>query len=159
MLINKRIKFPLISTLLTLLLASPVFAKDGVLINLPDKNFAVISIGDLESESIGSYSVAVFKDKDLTDFSTGAIFSRDGSIFQDNGKPRVTFADIDGDGAKEMIVSKLSAGSGDYLEVDALKITGKKISLLTRINTDSKGDLIKLLQAHCKKEHCAKQKH
>ncbi|PHM29247.1 PliI family lysozyme inhibitor of I-type lysozyme [Xenorhabdus budapestensis] len=158
MLIDKRIKFSVLSTLLTLFLSHTTFAKDGTLINLPDKKFAVISVGDLESASIGSYSIAVFKDQKLTDFSTGAIFSRDGSLFEDNGKPRVMFADIDDDGAKELIVSKLTAGSGNYLEVDALKITDKNVKLLTRINTDSKNDLIKLLRTHCKKEQCTKQK-
>ncbi|WP_340608676.1 PliI family lysozyme inhibitor of I-type lysozyme [Xenorhabdus bharatensis] len=158
MLIVKKIKFPVLATLFTLLLSSPSFAKDGVLINLPDKKFAVISVGDLESASIGSYSIAVFQDQALTEFNAGAVFSRDGSIFDDNGKPRTTFADIDGDGNKELIISKLTAGSGNYLEVDALKITDKNVKLLTRINANSTNNIIRLLREHCKKEQCLKQK-
>ncbi|PHM30494.1 PliI family lysozyme inhibitor of I-type lysozyme [Xenorhabdus innexi] len=154
MLIVKRIKFSVFATLFTLILSCPAFAKNGVLISLPDKKFAVISTGDLESASIGSYSIAIFKDKELTEFISGAIFSRDGSIFEDNGKPRITFADINGDGNKELIVSKLTAGSGNYLEVDALKITDKDVRLLTRINTNSTNNIIKLLRKHCKKEQC-----
>ncbi|WP_426577610.1 PliI family lysozyme inhibitor of I-type lysozyme [Xenorhabdus stockiae] len=158
MLIVKKIKFSVLATLFTLLLSYPAFAKDGVLINLPDKKFAVISVGDLESASIGSYSIAVFQDSELTEFTTGAVFSRNGSIFEDDGKPRTTFADIDGDGSKELIISKLTAGSGNYLEVDALKITDKDVKLLTRINTNSTNNIIRLLRNHCKKEQCLKQK-
>ncbi|MDC9621981.1 PliI family lysozyme inhibitor of I-type lysozyme [Xenorhabdus sp. XENO-7] len=155
----KILKIAVIPTLFVLSLSTPALAKDGALINLPDKKFAVISVGDLESESIGSYSIAVFKDRDLTEFETGAVFSRDGSVFEDNNKPRVTFADINGDGAKELIVYKLTAGSGNYLEVDALKITDRNVKLLARINTDSKHDPIQLLRILCKKGLCTGQQH
>nr|WP_232370060.1 PliI family lysozyme inhibitor of I-type lysozyme [Xenorhabdus lircayensis] len=148
-----------IPTLITLLLSTPAIARDGKLIHLPDKRFAVISVGDLESSSIGSYSIAIFKDKELIEFETGAVFSRDGSVFEDNHKPRITFADINGDGSKELIVYKLTAGSGNYLEVDALKITDRNVKLLTRINTNSKHDPVKLLRALCKRGQCVEQKH
>nr|WP_319926369.1 MULTISPECIES: PliI family lysozyme inhibitor of I-type lysozyme [unclassified Xenorhabdus] len=148
-----------ILSLIALSLSTPAIAKDGTLINLPDKRFAVLSVGDLESESIGSYSIAVFKDKDLTEFETGAVFSRDGSVFDDSNKPRVTFADINGDGSKELIISKLSVGSGNYLEVDALKITDKNVKLLTRININGKNDPIKSLRTLCKRGECVEQKH
>ncbi|MDE9542933.1 PliI family lysozyme inhibitor of I-type lysozyme [Xenorhabdus bovienii] len=155
----KILKIAVIPALLVLSLSAPTLAKDGALISLPDKRFAVISVSDLESESIGSYSIAVFKDRDLTEFETGAVFSRDGLVFEDNNKPRVTFADINGDGAKELIVYKLTAGSGNYLEVDALKITDKNVKFLARINTDSKHDPIQLLRTLCKKGQCTGQPH
>ncbi|MDA5193469.1 PliI family lysozyme inhibitor of I-type lysozyme [Govanella unica] len=132
-------------------LGSPVLAKGGVAITLPDKRVAVLSQGDLESASIGSYSVAVFKDRNLMDFAAGAMFSRDGSIFQDDGKPRVKFADITEDGRPELIVYKLTAGSGNYLEVDALRIDKNELRLLARVQTDSKHDAIAALKAAYKR--------
>ncbi|WP_443255987.1 PliI family lysozyme inhibitor of I-type lysozyme [Xenorhabdus sp. IM139775] len=153
--IMKNIAIPAV---ITLLLSAPAGARDGKLIKLPDKRFAVLSIGDLESASIGSYSIAIFKDKDLTDFETGAVFERDGSVFEDNGNPRVTFADIDGDASKELIVSKLTAGSGNYLEVDALKITQKNVKLLTRIYINGNNDPARSLRAICKRGKCVEQK-
>ncbi|OTA16118.1 hypothetical protein Xvie_02161 [Xenorhabdus vietnamensis] len=156
--ISKIIKTIVIPTLITLLLSTPAGAREGKVINLPDKRFAVMSTGDLENASIGSYSIAIFKDKDLTDFETGAIFERDGSVFKDNGNPRITFADINGDGSKELIVSKLTAGSGNYLEVDALKITKKNVTLLTRIHINGNNDPIKSLRAICKRGKCVEQK-
>ncbi|WP_228005672.1 PliI family lysozyme inhibitor of I-type lysozyme [Xenorhabdus sp. BG5] len=147
-----------ISTLITLMLPIPASAREGKLIKLPDKRFAILSEGDLENASIGSYSIAIFKDKDLIDFETGGVFERDGSVFEDNGTPRIKFADIDGDGAKELIVSKLTAGSGNYLEVDALKITKKNVKLLTRIYINGSNDPIKPLRATCKRGKCIAQK-
>ncbi|AYA39962.1 PliI family lysozyme inhibitor of I-type lysozyme [Xenorhabdus nematophila] len=147
-----------ISSLIALSLSTQAIAKDGTLINLPDKRFAVLSVGDLESASIGSYSIAVFKDKDLTEFETGRVFARDGSVFDDSNKPRIVFADINNDGSKELVVSKLSAGSGNYLEVDALQITDKNVKLLARINIKGKNDPVKSLRALCKREQCVEQK-
>ncbi len=40
---------------------STAIAKNGVAIPLPDKRVAVLSEGDLESASVGTYSVAIFK--------------------------------------------------------------------------------------------------
>ncbi|KGW59992.1 PliI family lysozyme inhibitor of I-type lysozyme [Burkholderia pseudomallei] len=136
-----------------MLLAIPVQARDGVVVNLPDKRVAVLSEGDREPASIGSYSIAVFKDKDLIDFVAGAVFSRDGSFFQDNGKPRVRFADVTGDGIKDLIVSKLTAGSGNYLEVDALRIDSNSIRLLVRVETDTQHDEVVVLRSAYKRTH------
>lgn len=66
----------------TMLLSVPALGRDGVAINLPDKRVAVLSEGDLEPASGGSYSIAVFEDRDLVDFLAGAVFSRDGSFFR-----------------------------------------------------------------------------
>jgi hypothetical protein len=133
-----------------MLLPAPALARDGVAITLPDKRVAVVSEGDLEPASIGSYSIAVFKDRDLVDFVAGAVFSRDGSLFQDNGQPRVEFADITGDGTKDLILSKLTAGSGNHLEVDALRIGSHSVKLLARVQTDTKHDVAAALRAACK---------
>ena len=134
-----------------MILSNLAIAKDGVFISLPDKRVAVLSEGDLERNSIGSYSVVVFKDAALIDFEAGVVFSRDGTIFQDNGKPRVKFADITGDGTKELIISKLTAGSGNYLEVDVLRINAHSIRLLIRLNLNTKDDEIAMLKMACQR--------
>ena len=136
------------------LLASPAMAKDGAAIDLPDQRVAVLSAGDLELASIGSYSVAVFKDRSLMDFETGAVFSRNGSFLQDDGQPRVKFADITGDGIAELIVSKLTAGSGNYLEVDALRIDSRGVRLVARVQTMTDHDEIAELKAACRRDRC-----
>lgn len=85
----------------------------------------------------------------LLDFIAGGVFSRDGSIFQDNGKPRVEFTDINGDGNKELIVSQLTAGSGNYLRVDAFSLGPDSINKVLSIQSDTKSDYISLLKELC----------
>lgn len=128
---------------------STAIAKNGVAIPLPDKRVAVLSEGDLESASVGTYSVAIFKNDTFLDFIAGGVFSRDGSIFQDNGKPRVEFTDINGDGNKELIVSQLTAGSGNYLRVDAFSLGPDSINKVLSIQSDTKIDYISLLKELC----------
>lgn len=108
---------------------------------LPDKRVAVISEGDLEPASIGSYTVALYKDDGLIDYLGGGIFPRDGSVFDDSGKPRISFADITGDGNPEMIVAKLTAGSGNYLDVDVLKLNDTAVERVLNFSSDTKKDL------------------
>ena len=126
----------------SILFASPVLADGGVVVPLPDKRVAVISKGDLEPASIGSYTVALYKDDTLIDYLGGGIFSRDGSVFDDSGKPYVEFADITGDGNPEMIVSKLTAGSGNYLDVDVLKLNDASVERVLNFSSDTKKDLL-----------------
>ncbi|QYY34243.1 PliI family lysozyme inhibitor of I-type lysozyme (plasmid) [Cupriavidus pinatubonensis] len=133
----------------------PAMAKDGVAIALPDQRVAVLSEGDLEAASMGSYSVAVFKDALLLHFDAGAVFSRNGTIFRDDGKLRVKFADITGDGTQALVISKLTAGSGKYLEVDALRIDAGSVRLLTRVQTDTHHDEIAELKAACRRGACS----
>ncbi|MBD2819173.1 hypothetical protein ID852_00380 [Xenorhabdus sp. 42] len=157
MCIGKIIKKIIIPSLITPLLLTPATANDDALIYLPDKRFAVMSVGDLESESMGSYSIAIFKDKNLSDFETGTVLSREGLVFDYNNKPRITFADINGDGSEELIVSKLSVGNTNHLEVDALEITDQHIKLLTRIYINGRNDPIQSLRALCKRNQCPEQ--
>lgn len=112
------------------------------MMTLPDKRVAVISEGDLEAASIGSYTVALYKDDGLIDYLGGGIFPRDGSVFDDNGKPRISFADITGDGNPEMIVAKLTAGSGNYLDVDVLKLNDSAVERVLNFSSDTKKDLL-----------------
>lgn len=141
-----------------LVLATSAMARDGVVVPLPDGRMAVLSEGTLEAASIGSYSVTVFNNRDLLHFEAGAVFSRDGSFFMDNGKPHVKFADITGDGKEELIVSKLTAGSGNYLEVDALRIDARAVSLVARVQTDARHDVVAELKAACQRGACAGQR-
>jgi hypothetical protein len=134
-----------------LLLSPPSSARNGVAVTLPDKRVAVLSQGDLEGPSIGSYSVAVFQEPELTRFVAGAVFPRDGSIFLPDGKPRVKFADVTGDGKPEMIISKQSAGSGNQVEVDALRIDETSVSLVVRVRTDARNDELTELRAACRR--------
>lgn len=124
------------------LFAFPAVAKNAVMMTLPDKRVAVISEGDLEPASIGSYTVALYKDDGLIDYLGGGIFPRDGSVFDDNGKPRISFADITGDGNPEMIVAKLTAGSGNYLDVDVLKLNDSAVERVLNFSSDTKKDLL-----------------
>lgn len=126
----------------SVLFLSSAMAEDGVLVSLPDKRVAVISKGDLEFASIGSYTVALYKDDTLIDFIGGGVFPRDGSVFDDNGKPSVEFADITGDGNPEMIISKLTAGSGNYLDVDVLKLTDVAVERVLNFSSDTNKKII-----------------
>jgi hypothetical protein len=134
-----------------LLLPMHASGRDGVTLTLPDKRVAVLAQGDLEPASIGSYSVTIFKDSTLTQFVAGAIFSRDGTLLRSDGKPRIRFADVTGDGVPELIVSKLTAGSGNHLEVDALKIDASSITFVIRVRTDGKRDEVAELKAACRR--------
>lgn len=127
------------------LAAGSVSAHNGKMITLPDSRVAVIANGDLESASIGSYSIAIYTDNNLFDFVAGAIFSRDGSIFMDNGEPRIEFIDMDGDGKEDLVITKLTAGSGTYLEVDVVSITDNSIKLLARETGEDKAIIFKKL--------------
>ncbi|MDM7852769.1 PliI family lysozyme inhibitor of I-type lysozyme [Pseudochrobactrum kiredjianiae] len=122
--------------------AFPASAKNAVMMTLPDKRVAVISEGDLEPASIGSYTVALYKDDGLIDYLGGGIFPREGSVFDDSGKPRISFGDITGDGNPEMIVSKLTAGSGNYLDVDVLKLNDSVVERVLNFTSDTKKDLL-----------------
>ena len=120
----------------------PASAKNAVMVPLPDKRIAVISEGDLEPASIGSYTVALYKDDGLIDYLGGGVFPRDGSVFDDNGKPRISFADITGDGNPEIIIAKLTAGSGNYLDVDVLKLNDSTVERVLNFASDTKKDLL-----------------
>ena len=150
----------LIKRLTMLAISAPLFAatsamaREGVAMALPDKRVAVLSEGDLEPSSIGSYSVTLYSDDSFADFIAGAVFSRDGSVFDDNGKPRVQFADITGDGHPSMIIEGLTAGSGNHLQVDALRIDSTGLRKLISIKSSTSADVIAQLKAACKQTDC-----
>ncbi len=128
--------------------ATNLYAENGVSMSFNSDYTVVISQGDLEDASIGTYSIAVFKDKNHWDFVAGGIFPRNGYLFQDNGRHRIEFADITGDGQKEIIITILTAGSGNYTQVDALQLNEKlkTIERIAQIQSDTKQDNIKRLK-------------
>ena len=124
---------------------------------LPDGRTAVIAAGDLEAASIGSYSVTIFKDAQLGDFVAGIVRPRDGTVFEDKGAPRVQFADIDQDKKPELLVTMLSAGSGNYQNVDAFKIESDRMRLLAHVEgLTPRQDIVHALQLAWK--NCQKKR-
>jgi len=77
---------------------------------LPDGRTVVVSEGDGEPRSIGSYGVRLYTSANpefpLNDFSVGAVFPRDGSI------ERLALDDVNRDGQEELVVVVRSADSG-----------------------------------------------
>lgn len=96
---------------------------------LPGKLVAVISEGDWEARSIGSYSVRIYStehsatDDDTTFFVSAITRKRDGGI------ERILLAELDAGEPPSLIVVIRSAGSGGYLSADAFTVTGEEILL------------------------------
>ena len=80
----------------------------------------VVDEGAVEPRSIGSYALRLYDgrrggdDHDL--YLTGVARPRDGGLL------KLDFADLDGDGAAELVVVMQSAGSGGYLAADAFRL-------------------------------------
>lgn len=139
----------------SIFLAGPAWADNAAKITLEDGRTAIIANGALEAASAGSYSIAVYDDDALIDFVMGTVQGRDGSLFTDAGEPRVEYADINNDGNDEMIIVKLTAGSGNYMQVDALSVGENAIKLVTRLETDGSQDYIAQLKQACEQGKCA----
>lgn len=122
----------LIPLLLALTLASQAFAQKTEKFQLPNNQWLVISEGALENASIGSYSITIFNDENLIDFVQGAIFSRDGSLFTDGGAARINFLDINNDGQSEILVTKLTTGSGKHLEIDLIVYKNNQLQRIAK---------------------------
>jgi ecotin len=96
---------------------------------LPGKLVAVISEGDWEARSIGSYSVSIYStehaasDDDTTFFVSAITRKRDGGI------ERILLAELGAGEPPSLIVVIRSAGSGGYLSADAFTVTGERIEL------------------------------
>lgn len=104
---------------------------------LPSGQVAVIAEGDFEPRSIGSYSVRIYSNVQpeypTDDFLWGLLLSRDGAI------ESVIFADIDQDGAKEIVVTIRCAGTGSYLSADAFKVKDKQLVKVVAVKGLPKG--------------------
>ena len=80
----------------------------------------VVDEGAAEPRSIGSYAVRLYDGRrgaaPHDAYVTGIVRPRDGTL------SKVDFADLDGDGAAELVVVTQSAGSGGYLAADAFRL-------------------------------------
>jgi hypothetical protein len=91
----------------------------------------VVAEGHLEPRSVGSYSVRVYGGArpgfPYDDFIAGIVRPRDGAV------ESVQPADVDGDGAPEIVVVVRAAGTGGYLSADAFHLRGTTLSLVESV--------------------------
>jgi hypothetical protein len=91
----------------------------------------IVEEGRLEPRSVGSYSLKIYGGANprfpYDDFVTGLVRSRDGAVED------VLFADVDGDGAPELVVVMRSAGTGGQRSADAFGLRGTTLSLLESV--------------------------
>lgn len=123
------------TTLLAAALALAAFASwaadlNRIVLNGSDATLGVNAVadeGEGEGRSIGSYALRLYKAGDPSFpydvFLAGAVRPRDGTL------ESLKFADIDGDGAPEILVTARSAGSGSYLAVDAFRFQKGALAL------------------------------
>jgi len=109
-------------TIMFLIGILPAVASDRYIIKLklPSDQTVVISEGEFEARSIGSFSVRLYQaasaEDETTFFTDGLIGARDGYI------ERVVLSDINGNKQPEIIVIVRSAGTGSYLSAHAFTI-------------------------------------
>lgn len=109
------------------------------------KGMVVVAEGDYEPRSIGSYTLRIYAKNDpaypYDEFVTGTVRQRNGTI------ESLKFADLDRDGAQEIIVTTRYVGSGNYVTVDAYRLRKKNLQLLTSIaGMDASKDAIQALK-------------
>lgn len=108
-------------------MASDRFIK---ILKLSSGQTALISEGEFEARSIGSFSVRLYEaapaGDETTFFTSGLISARDGFI------EKVVLSDINGDSEPEIIVVVRSAGTGSYLSAHAFAIgNDQKLALIS----------------------------
>jgi hypothetical protein len=94
----------------------------------------VVSEGDFEARSIGSYSVRVYYDpsagagNETTFYSAGLVRSRDGSV--------LSIAPLEVPGRKRplLMVIVQSAGTGGYLSADAFAVEPRSVRLAASVS-------------------------
>ena len=110
------------ATIIFLIGTLPAVASDRFItkLKLPSDQTVVISEGEFEARSIGSFSVRLYQaasaEDETTFFTDGLIGARDGYI------ERVVLSDINGNKQPEIIVIVRSAGTGSYLSAHAFTI-------------------------------------
>jgi hypothetical protein len=105
----------------------------------------------LEPRSIGSYSIRIYSNEDkkfpTDDFICGIIETRDGSV------ENVTFADINQDKIKELIVTLRCVGASSTLSADAYSFKDNQLVKVATLSDQPKdADCVKALISQCKKE-------
>jgi len=92
-------------------------------IKLPTGQMVVVSEGEFEARSLGSFSIRLYQAAPPTDettfFISGLVSERDGVV------EKLVLADIDGDAETEIIVVVRSVGTGSYLSVYAFGVDQK----------------------------------
>lgn len=116
---------------------------------LDTKHMIVVSEGDYEPRSIGSYTISVYEidipQYPTDNFMCGLVRPRDGAV------EGVLFKDLDGDKANEIIVTIRCAGSGSYLSADAFKLSGNELILLGSVEgLDRNADPVAALKTKLK---------
>lgn len=111
---------------------------------LPTGQLIVVTEGEFEPRSVGSYSVRLYSAVNpgfpMDDFQAGLVQARDGDM------DKTVLADIDGDQRKELIVIVRSAGTGGYLSAQAFSIDTNTIVLRSSVaNLPADADLITAL--------------
>lgn len=125
--------------------SSPRFVRK---LSLPGGQTAVVSEGEFEARSIGSYGVRIYAGQsgaphdDTTFFSSGVIRNRDGTI------ENVFLADLGIDDQDSLVVVIRSAGSGGYLSADAFTVTKDSVILRKSVSQlPADADLVPALKA------------
>lgn len=118
---------------------------------LPSGQIAVVAEGDLEPRSIGSYSIRIYSNVDkkypTDDFICGIIQTRDGVV------ENVTFADINQDKSKELIVIMRCVGASSTLSADAYSFKDNQLVKVATLSDQPKdADCVKALMSQLKKE-------
>ena len=89
-------------------------------LSLPSGQTVVVSEGEFEARSIGSFSVRLYQaaapENETTFFTSGLVSARDGVV------EKVMLADIDSDDLPEIMVVVRSVGTGSYLSAHAFSI-------------------------------------
>jgi hypothetical protein len=134
--------------------SSSAFAADGERIVKtaaypPTQATVVVAEGDLEPRSTGSYSIRLYTKNDpafpYDRFVTGLVRPRDGSI------ESIRVADIDDDGAPEIVVVMRSSGSGGYQSADAFHVHDQSLTLTKSVTAlDANADPVRALAARRK---------
>lgn len=94
---------------------------------LADGGTVVVADGDFEARSIGTYSVRLYRDRDLADFQSGTIQRRDGVI------DAVRLADLDGSGDEQLVVIVRSVGTGGYLSAQAFSLEDGRVEARSKV--------------------------
>ena len=101
-------------------------------LSLPSGQTVVVSEGEFEARSIGSFSVRLYQaaapENETTFFTSGLVSARDGVV------EKVMLVDINGDQLAEVIVIVRSVGTGSYLSAHAFSVNlDQTIVLLSSI--------------------------